>query len=66
MAGPYTHTHTVFFDEENLAPLRKEIEKLEQDYLARKPYIDADIKQRFDGRFTVLKAAVDLLAEPAD
>lgn len=62
----YTRTHTYFWNEEDLAPLRKEAARLMDDWAKRAPYVDEETRVRGDVRCSALLTAITLCAEPAD
>jgi hypothetical protein len=61
-----TRTHTVFFNEEQLAPLWEEYKKLTADANDRAPHIDKDLKAAMLDRLDNLRIAIKLLGDEAD
>lgn len=64
MALTSTRTHTRYFDDERLAPLRKALDDLAADWNDRvRPFSD-ELRAAGDRRIAVAEAAYSLLAEP--
>lgn len=59
-----TRTHTVFFTEESLNPIRKELTKLSDDFLARSKYMSNGAQVAYEHRLFVIRHAIELLSEP--
>jgi hypothetical protein len=59
-----TRTHTCFFSEEALTPLREVYVALSEDFDERRPYIDDVAEEAGDARLDALRVAIAFLAEP--
>ena len=59
-----TRTHTVYFDEDSLVPIRDAFIALEGDWLDRGPHMSREAHEAGLRRLMVLSAAINLLAEP--
>lgn len=59
-----TRTHTVFFTQESLKPIKGEYEKLSDDYGKRAKYMSTGAQYAYEQRLLILSNAIKLLAEP--
>jgi hypothetical protein len=62
----YTRTHTVFFSEDDLAPLEKEHARLLADFQDREPHMSHELAERCRIRLHNLSLAIHFLGEEAD
>lgn len=61
-----TRTHTVYWDEDSVAPLLAEIAKLREDFEHRQRYVGAEAAAAMNGRLVLLEQAASLLTDRAD
>jgi hypothetical protein len=59
-----TRTHTVFFGDEQLQRLKRELKKLEAEFEHRAVYVGNDARAAGRRRLLVLRAAIESLGEP--
>jgi hypothetical protein len=59
-----TRTHTVYFGDEQLQRLKRELKKLEADFESRGLYVGDQAKAAGRRRLLVLRAAIESLSEP--
>lgn len=60
-----TRTYTVYFNEDLLASIRRELEKLELDAKARSRYIDTVDRTAIEERIEAVRLAINRLADIA-
>lgn len=60
----FTRTHTVWFGDEELAPLREAVRSIREDAAHRYPHLTDDARAALMLRVALLHSALDLLAEP--
>lgn len=61
--GTYTRTHTRFFSEADLAPIREAIAALAEEWSERRPFVGAETRHAADLRLEQLNIAAQLAGE---
>jgi hypothetical protein len=61
-----TRTHTVYWNERDIAPMLAELAKLRIDFKRRRPYVDLIAAQAMQSRLDALQAILNTLTERVD
>jgi hypothetical protein len=60
----FTRTHTHYWGEEQIEPLRTAYDAIAEDFDKRRPYITDEAEAAGDMRLDALRSAIALAAEP--
>ena len=59
-----TRTHTVYWGDDQLDPLRKAYDQVAEHFDERRPYITDEAEAAGDARLDALRSAIAMMAEP--